>query len=360
MELTDEHKVLIGSYVSQFEEFQETERGKEWQKERSERLQLYGDKLRKEQLGAMTELDFGEIIKPLWALGVWTNKDYVINKIITDNGGIEKIYSELIEILYGLDSPKDRYDRFLRLKGMGTSLVSEFLTFVFPKEFCIWNDRSRKSLSKLQMDKLLPSNIISKTQISGDEYVECIKVLELIRKELSSYLKDSIDFIDVDFFLAFIFYFAEEPTAVIPPKVKDYDFDHDDIITKLEAIGVGLGFEVEREKAISKGSRVDLIWKAKIGNLGSVSYVFEVHREGSIKSLIVNLLKALNNPTVQKLVAVSNAAKIDKIKDEVEDLSEDFRKALTFFEVNDVEKATEHLTELSNLLNRVGLLPKEY
>jgi len=42
---------------------------------------------------------------------------------------------------------------------------------------------------------------------------------------------------------------------------------------------------------------------------GLVTYVFEVHRKGSVDNLIVNLQKALNNPTVQKIIAVSDPKK---------------------------------------------------
>ena len=57
-----------------------------------------------------------------------------------------------------------------------------------------------------------------------------------------------------------------------------------------------------------------VVWRAKIGSLGAIEYVFEIHKKGSIKSLILNLQKASRSPTVQKVIAVSNAREPGKNK----------------------------------------------
>jgi hypothetical protein len=87
-----------------------------------------------------------------------------------------------------------------------------------------------------------------------------------------------------------------------------------------------------------------------------VSYVFEVHREGSIDSLILNLQRARNDPTVQKLVVVANKTNLKKIQEEVSSLSEDFRKSLTYWEVKDVERAYNLLNELIAIIGRLELV----
>ncbi|MBO3809371.1 MAG: hypothetical protein FGF50_07240, partial [Candidatus Brockarchaeota archaeon] len=58
---------------------------------------------------------------------------------------------------------------------------------------------------------------------------------------------------------------------------------------------------------------------------------------GSIDSLILNLQRAKNNPTVQKLVVVANTKDLKRIREEVESLSEDFRKSLVYLEAKDVK-----------------------
>lgn len=51
-----------------------------------------------------------------------------------------------------------------------------------------------------------------------------------------------------------------------------------------------------------------------------VIYVFEVQTKSSIYSLILNLLKSLNNPAVQGIVAVSDATQLEKIKKEASEV----------------------------------------
>jgi hypothetical protein len=51
---------------------------------------------------------------------------------------------------------------------------------------------------------------------------------------------------------------------------------------------------------------------------GAVIYVFEEQTKGRIDSLIVNLLKPLNNPAVQGVVAVSDSKQLEKVKDHAE------------------------------------------
>jgi len=47
----------------------------------------------------------------------------------------------------------------------------------------------------------------------------------------------------------------------------DYDFDHDEIVEKLVALGAGLGFEAESEVLIASGARVDVVWKPRCSKL---------------------------------------------------------------------------------------------
>jgi hypothetical protein len=61
--------------------------------------------------------------------------------------------------------------------------------------------------------------------------------------------------------------------------------------------------EVERFKEQFKELRKK---GGTIGNMGRVIFVFEVQTKGSIDSLILNLLKSLNNSSVQGVVAVSD------------------------------------------------------
>lgn len=103
-----------------------------------------------------------------------------------------------------------------------------------------------------------------------------------------------------------------------------------------------------------------MIWRAKIANLGVVTYVFEVHKRGSIDSLILNLQRALNNPTVQKIIAVSDNNQLEKIRDEIKTLPENFRKTLTFWEVSDAIRTHESLSEVIQNINKLELVKSQF
>jgi hypothetical protein len=125
---------------------------------------------------------------------------------------------------------------------------------------------------------------------------------------------------------------------------------------KLKEIGVWLGFSADTEVKVSEGAKVDAVWEVTIGNLGRVIYVFEVQTKGSIDSLVLNLLKSLNNPAVQGIVAISDLKQIERIKKEVAGVSllRDKLKYWNYREVLDVHEALESATES---INSLGLVP---
>jgi len=113
--------------------------------------------------------------------------------------------------------------------------------------------------------------------------------------------------------------------------------------------------------AVGLATLISILWAYwGIANLGVVTYVFEVHKKGSIDSLILNLQKALNNPTVQKIIAISNEEQIEKISQEVKSLPENFRKSLTFWEVFDVIKTHEKLSEVMLSINKLELVKSQF
>lgn len=102
---------------------------------------------------------------------------------------------------------------------------------------------------------------------------------------------------------------------------------------------------------------MDVVWRARIGNLGVVTYVFEVHKGGSIDSLLLNLQKAKSNPTVQKVIAVSGEGELERIRQETMGLPEEFRRALGFWPVGEVREVGEKLRAVSEAIERLGLVP---
>lgn len=314
--------------------------------------------LSKQKLRSMTELEFGELISKLWASALWGNKEYFVQKIIGANG-MDKIVDELENLLYGSESFDKRFDRFLReIKGLGPATITEILCLYDPNKYGIWNDKARKALKILQFDALP----LAKYKISGKEYIEINKFFLKIAQYLKNLgLKDA-DLLVVDYFLYEVWLTEKEKAGKeeIHQMLEEKEFDHDEIRDFIRDIGNWLGFEVDTEKQIAPGACVDCVWMARIANLGVVTYVFEVHKSGSIDSLVLNLQKALNNPTVQKIIAVSDAKRIEKIRREVRGLPENFRKSLTFWEVKDVVNTHEHLSEAMESISKLELVKSRF
>ena len=101
---------------------------------------------------------------------------------------------------------------------------------------------------------------------------------------------------------------------------------------------------------------MDTIWEVSVGNMGRITYVFEVQTSGSIDSLLLNLMKAKNNPSVQGIVAVSDAKQLEKIKKEASSLKA-IRDELKFWDYNDVLKVFDSLSNAYESINSLGLVP---
>ena len=361
--LDDKVRSKIRELLRGFEEWLKSEDAKAAIKDRSVKFREIRTLLSEENIDGLTESDIRKIIASLWAYNMWTNKFYAANRVLQSKD-IEGIRSELRELLYGRAPFPQRYDRFSRsVRGLGPSGLTEMLAFFNPQEYGIWNDKSRKALEFLGLSNILPTR---KYKITGQEYEKINKALKMIYEEIKpafekvGIAEQRIDLTLVDLFLYYVhqhFVYQQKIIETAPDEEQeDYDFDHDEIVDKLVETGNGLGFEAVKEEQIARGARVDVIWRAKIANLGVVSYVFEVHREGSIDSLILNLQRARNDPTVQKLVVVANKTNLKKIQEEVSSLSEDFRKSLTYWEVKDVERAHNLLNELNAIMGKLELV----
>lgn len=213
----------------------------------------------------------------------------------------------------------------------------------------IWNRRARDAIKVLGLGSIVN---LEKYRLSGAEYEAFNDLLQAIAKELVARAINAnlADLLLVDFFLF-------EVTRQEVPTPKAEIFDHDEVKDLVKSIGMNLGFDVNSEVPIAHGATVDVVWRAHIGNLGSVTYVFEAHRSGSIDSLILNLQRAKSNPTVQKLVAVSDELQLERIRREISSLPEEFRRALCFWPVSDVQEVANSLKVVVESIERLGLLP---
>lgn len=245
----------------------------------------------------------------------------------------------------------DRYDQFRgEIKWLGgPASTTEMLCYIQPQDCGIWNRRARDALRLLKLDKFVNPD---KYQISPDEYLTFNEILKAIFRELKTEQIENVDLLFVDLFLYTMNIEPEQP----PEKGASKTFDHDEIRDAIQRIGEMLGFDTNIEVPVAQGAIVDAVWRASIGNLGMVTYVFEVHRSGSIDSLLLNLQRARSNPTVQKVIAVSDDTQIERIKNESKGLPSDFLRALTFWNVSEVQEVSEKIESAMQIVGRLDLV----
>lgn len=355
----------IRNYLQVYLDYLDSEEYSEDQKKRSKREKIYKEILGEQKIYEMTELEFGQVISSLWATQMWGNKSYLVDGFLDDND-LDDLKLEFAKLLWGKEKLAVRYETFkASTKGFGTAIITEILAFIFPEESGIWNNQARKALTYLGFKEEI--SFLGKSQLKKDEFSEFNEALISVRDQLAKLGIDKLDLLDMNYFLFEVASHpgvAEESESEAAEDLVDGegidDFEHDDAIDKLVAIGVWLGFDAEKEKQIAKGARVDTIWQAKIANLGVVTYVFEVQRRGSVDSLILNLQKAQNNPSVQRLVIVALSDDIQKIKEEILTLPEGFRKSVSYLEVSELYRASKLLSEFSGIIERLDLVQSEF
>jgi hypothetical protein len=201
--ITDEQRVTLRKYAHDYVSWLNTEKGKENVAEHREHEQYFKEKLSPQNIDKMTEDEFREVYKELWASSIWSNKDwYITNKLMTPNG-LDKIKTELKKLLYGADDIETRYDEFRdNISGFGAATISEILHMVYPEKYCLWNDKPKTVLPFLGLN-ILPEKFFKYQLNDGSEYLQCVQALDGIKNELTQFgIKD---FIDLDIFFWHIF-----------------------------------------------------------------------------------------------------------------------------------------------------------
>ena len=330
--------------------------------ERKERKDYYRS-FSKDKLIAMTEEEFLEYISKLWSMLIWGNKNYVVDKLIGDNG-FDHLKMQLAELLYGTSSIENRWDLFLKsIKGMGPATISELLTYINPQEYVIFNKTTILCYSFLEIPDMPKYNY----QYTGKKYVEVCKTAKEIASELKKAGAEDYDLLAIDYFMwDEILPLAEKKSSEVPASLEtkkpvtanDSKSLHDEIKEKLVAIGELLGFDSRSEVKITTGAVVDAVWEAKIGNMGKAIYVFEVQSKGSIDSLILNLKKAQSNAAVQAVVAVADEEQLAKIINESAGVIDE--TALRTWDSEDVLAVYDSLVRAHESINKLSLVPESF
>jgi predicted transcriptional regulator len=287
---------------------------------------------------------------------IWGNKDYIIQKMIASNGlkKLERIFNYCAQEEVDIEKA---YKELSSIKYMGPSMVSELLCHLHPNDAGIWNSRVRIALRWLEVD-----GIVDKYDLSSNEYVYLNQKLIKLAKIFSEEMGRHVDLLELDYYLWEIADAFEDEVLEesVSRKITISDKSrHDEIRDKIAGIGSGLGFEVDTERPIAVGARVDVVWKSKIANLGVITYVFEVQDKGSIDSLIVNLQRAQSNSSVQKLIVVSDKEQLKKIKGEIESMPEILRKDIAYWDSKDVDKTYDNLEQVTNSIAELKLVNED-
>ncbi len=331
--------------------------------ERKEIIRTY-QSFDREKIRAMDEEDLYEYISPLWAMLIWGNKRYVVDKMIEDNG-LETIKKELAALLWTDKPIENRWDQFRKtVKGMGPAMISEILCKTHPEDFMLWNRRAQIGLDYLGVEELPRYDY----QLDGKKYKELCNISKKIAEELRKAGFEDNSLLMVDYFIWHELQVKDtlsgnkKKESEVEEKPLEQDtsnFIHNDIRDKIRNIGQWLGFEANIERKVAAGSKVDTVWESTIGNMGRVIYVFEVQTKGSIDSLIVNLLKSLNNPAVQGVVAVSDKQQLDKIKEHAEGVT-GLRDKLKLWDYEEVLNVHENLEYVNENINKLDLVPSGF
>lgn len=326
--------------------------------ERIQRISYY-QSFTKDKILAMDREELLKYIGKLWATVVYGNKAYLVDKMIDTNGGLKKLTSMIAEFIFGNESLQKKWDHFIKNANMfGPSYLSELLSYYYPHEYVIANKQVIKALEFLDIKGLPHHNY----QWTGKKYIEVCEYIKDIKNEMIKAGIKTENLLATDYFLWEVAKNCdnENSNIVVVPEQKEEQFSknlHKEIIEKLVAIGTLLGFEAESEVTVAKGARLDAVWKVNIGNMGRVMYCFEVQSHGSIDSLILNLQKASNNKSVQRLIAVSDKKQLEKIKDESEPIP---NLEIILWDYEDVIQVYESLDKAYTSINKLGLVPDEF
>lgn len=359
------HKEILKKHIVDYKKWiqKESEKYSEDLKERYELVNYYRQ-FTKQKILTMNAEDIYEYLSKLWAMLIWGNKHYVVDKIIDDNE-LEKFRKNLAELVWG-DSPiVERWNNFrLNIKGMGPAMISEILCKTHNDQYILWNRRAYVALNYLGVSNLPRYDY----QLTGKVYEYLCKVGKDIADEMKKAGLEDSSLLGVDYFIWHELQVEDNLTKIYSSTNKEdeikgsdeqLNFVHNDIRDKLRDIGQWLGLTANTEKKVSDGAKVDVIWESTIGNMGRVIYVFEVQTKGSIDSLMLNLLKSLNNPAVQGIVAVSSKDEIEKIKRDASDVKE-LRDKLKYWDYQEVLAIHESLEFVYSSINSLGLVPQGF
>ena len=173
---------------------------------REDHLRLVRSQVTKDRLARLDRTGLQALIGTLWSFRFWRNADRILENALAV--GLPKVKEHLHDLLYGTDSPARRYDRlFDSPLKFDTAAISELLSVSEPEKYAVRTISSRKGLFRLRAEEL---PLVTHGQISGEQYLAYCAEIDRLRERLNEVESVFRTLYDVDFFLYFAAYEAQD------------------------------------------------------------------------------------------------------------------------------------------------------
>lgn len=350
LSLASIQRETLGFSFAQFRDYTQSDQFRRDQDHRKIQLDFFQREFPL-RFAELAESDVLDLVKHLWAAQIFGNKQYLAQKIVLENG-LGELRENFRRLWDANVAVATRYDEFRNnISYLGPAAITEIMCNIEPQRCGIWNAKARQALRILGLGDFVNPD---QYQITGAEYENFNRLLAAIAAEMEKDGLGDSDLLYVDYFLYSVAEAARQQSAPPPPPIAS---THDEVRDMIFDIGAMLGFETSKEVSITHGAKVDVVWRVRIGNLGTVTYVFEVQSSGSIDSLILNLQRAKSDPTVQKVIAVSDEQQLQRIERETSALPSEFRNALALWNISEVQQVNQNLQAAMTIINKLGLAP---
>ena len=181
----------LAELIDQYTEFFKEEKWNYSFEERLERKKYY-QTFNYEKIMNLSYDEMKDYLKKLWNV-----LDVSCNKVL-DKNGFDTFKENLARLLYGENDIKVRYDEFHNnIQEFKISGMSEVLSYNYPNEFMIWNDKIKKVFEYLEI-KDIPKEVDS---VDYDWYKKLIEYDKIIKQKIENKIGNDFDLLDVDYFL---------------------------------------------------------------------------------------------------------------------------------------------------------------
>jgi len=161
----------------------------------------YYQNFTKDKILQMTEGELYEYLSKLWAMSTWGNKQYIIDKIIEENG-LRNFCKSLAALVWGDNNIIDRWNNFhTETKRVGPAMKSEILCKTHPNKYMLWNRRVFVGLNCLEVENLpIPGYGY---QLTGKVYSYLCNISKNIADELKEAGFEDTTLLAVDYFIRY-------------------------------------------------------------------------------------------------------------------------------------------------------------